>query len=173
MNGIIIYSSKYNTTKEYGQWISEETNFESISLKDFNLKDLENKDLVIIGSPVMAFQPKLSKWIEKNWNSLKDKKVYLYTTSGAPSTDPALVKAFVNSVPQEIGREVTYFPFSGRMIYSKLSVMDKLLMKIGQLIEKDPVIKEEMIKDVDGVNREEIFSLIEDVNLHMVNSKIA
>jgi len=173
MKGIIIYSSKYNTTKEYGQWISEETDFKTVSLKDFTLKDIEDKDLVIIGSPVMAFQPKLSKWIEKNWNFLKDKKVYLYTTSGAPSSDPALVKAFVNSVPQEIGEEVTYFPFSGRMIYSKLSVTDKLLMKIGQMIEKDPVIKEEMIKDVDGVNRDEIFSLVEDVKEHMNKTKIA
>ncbi len=170
MKGLIIYSSKYNTTKEYAGWISEKTGFDMISLTDLKLDQVRDKDMLIIGSPVMAHRPKLSRWIEKNWKSIMEKKIYLYTTSGTPSNDPGLTKGFHASLPEELHKGISYFPMSGRMIYSKLSRMDKLFMKIGQMMEKDPEVKKKMIMDVDGVDKKEIKSLVSDINQYLGNN---
>lgn len=160
MNGIIIYKSNYGTTKQYAQWLSEETGFLYVSSGSVKNADISDKDAVIIGCPVFANRPLLAKWIQKKWNVLQGKKVVLYTTSGTAPEDPALQKGFSASFPDGIRDGISYFPQGGRMVFKELKPMHKFFMNLGMKMEKDPKVREEMGKDKDGVDRKGIEAIV-------------
>jgi len=161
MQGIIIYKSTYGATRQVADWISEETGFPVRSVREIRPADIAQSDVVLIGSPVMAFQPLLKKWIIKKWPLLEGKHVGLFTTSGAPPSFGKLREGFEAGFPESIRSKLQYFPCGGRMIYSNLKPVHKLLMKIGQRIEKDPQLKVDMMKDTDQMNRDHIKPVIE------------
>ena len=47
------------------------------------------------------------------------------------------------------------------MIFNELSTLDRFLMKLGQKMEKDPKIREEMVKDKENVNRNGIEQILQ------------
>jgi len=159
MKGIIVFYSTYGSTKQYAEWISEEIGFPTFSTKDKNIPYGES-EIVVVGSPTLMMKPFLSKWIVKHWDILMDKKVVLYTTSGTLPTDTGLQEGFRDAVPDEIRNIIDYFPLHGRMIFKNLSRLHKMMMGIAQMKEKDPVVKAEIKKDVDGVKRENIAEIV-------------
>jgi len=156
MNGIIIFKSNYGATKQYAQWLKEETGYHIIEISKVKRKDILDADIIICGGPVLAHSIPIAKWIKKNWNILKNKKIILFTTSGTSPQDPQLRNIFESSFGPEISKKIQYFPQGGRIIFRELSRLDRILMKIGQLIEKNPKIREEMVKDKDNINRDGI-----------------
>ncbi len=164
MKGIVIYKSTYGSTKEYANWIADETGFNAVDLKKFRVKDLNTYDTIILGSPIIAGRPSCTGFINKNWDILKNKKIILFSASGADGTEPVLLKSYEAAFPEEKRNVIKYFPLGGRMIMNKLNFLDGLLMKIGMSMEKDPKIKEEMGKDKDYVKRENIEPILELIN---------
>ncbi|MCP4162404.1 MAG: hypothetical protein GY760_20225 [Deltaproteobacteria bacterium] len=160
MNGITIFKSNYGATKTYAQWIEEATGFKAVDIGQLKKKDIINIDTVVIGCPVFAGKPLLGRWIEKNWSSLEGKKVALYTTSGARADDTSLEEVFDSSFSARIRDSLSYFPQSGRMIFSEMSPLHRFFMKLGQKMEKDPQVKKEMLKDKDNMDREGLKALI-------------
>jgi menaquinone-dependent protoporphyrinogen oxidase len=160
MSGAIIYRSSYGSTKQYADWIAEETGLRVLdqSTDDIPWAEL---DTVVIGCPVLAMKPFLAKWITENWEKMEGKTVVLFTTSGAPSGTPGLREGFKASMPPEITDRIEYFPLQGRMIWANLKPMHKLIMRIGQMIEKDTQRRKEMVTDVDGVDRSRITPIVE------------
>lgn len=160
MKGITIFKSNYGATKTYAHWIEEATGLKAVEIGQLNKDDISNSDTVVIGCPVFAGKPVLEKWIEKNWSKLEGKKVALYTTSGAPADDTSLIEGFNSSFSDRIKNNLSYFPQSGRMIFSELSAMHRFFMRLGQKMEKDPQVKKEMLKDKDNMDREGLKDLI-------------
>ena len=161
MKGIIIYKSTYGSTRQYAQWLSEETGYKSVELKKVKNKDITDCDVVIFGCPVLAYKPSITKWIQKKWHLLKNKKVVLYTTSGTYSEDPKLQEGFESSFKPDIKSKIKYFPQGGRMIAADLKPLHKFLMNLGKKMEKDPKVREEMDKDKDNINRDGIKPILE------------
>ena len=108
---------------------------------------------MIIGCPVYAARPALAGWIRKHWPLLSDRTVILFTTSGTPPSVPALQEAFAASLPEHIRSRIIYYPLGGRMRPGELKPAHRLLMLIGQKMEKDPEAKAKMLLDVDNVDR--------------------
>ena len=52
MNGLILYKSKYGETKQYAEWLGEETGFPIIESDKFNIAKLKHFDTIIICSNV-------------------------------------------------------------------------------------------------------------------------
>lgn len=163
MKGIVIYDSKYGSAKQYAQWIGEDARFETIDIK--RVKSLEGYDCIVIGTWVMAEKPNAGKWILKNWKKLKDKKVVLYTTSGADKNDPVQLKNFENFFPEEIAKKIRYFPLNGRMIFSKMNWLDRTLMNmvIKIVAKKEPEKAAKMGLDFDRVNRSDIKIIVDEL----------
>jgi menaquinone-dependent protoporphyrinogen oxidase len=162
MAGAVVYRSSYGSTKQYAEWIAEETGFTMIDQGTGEVPWSEF-DTVVIGCPVLAMKPFLAKWIAETWDRMDGKRVVLFTTSGAPGTSPGLREGFRESLPPEMTEKITYVPLQGRMIWKNLKPMHKLMMRIGRMIEKDPQRKKEMLRDVDGVTREAIGPILQAV----------
>ena len=161
MNGIIIYKSACGSTKEYAEWISGELGFETVALADTGNLDLSTYDVIIAGSLIVASRMATGKWIVKNWEKIKDKKIVLFSASGAKPDDATKKEFLDKSLPPEIARQVTYFPMHGRRRQKDLSFTARLMMWIAAtFIAKNEQEKEDMRKDFDGVDRNYIEPLV-------------
>ena len=165
MKGIIVYKSRYGSTKQYAEWIAEATGYELSSINNADSIDLKKYDAIVIGSMVLMNKPFLAGWIVEKWEHLSHAKVALFSASGTPGGALEIIKGYQEAIPEEIRNKLTYFSYQGRMDYRRLSVNHKLMMKIGAMIEKNPEAKAQMKHDmkngVDGVNRENIAELVE------------
>jgi len=164
MKGLIIYKSNYGSTEQYARWLSEETGYPSTALHSVETKDIADSDTVILGCPVFANRPIIAGWIEKNWKLLGDKRLVLYTTSGTYPGDPQLQEGFTSAFRPEAAGRIKYFPQGGRMVNSELSLLHKILMKLGRLMEKDPEVRVHMGEDVDRIDRKGLGPIVEYVS---------
>ena len=67
---IVIYKSKYGSTKKYAEWIAGELECPAVSIEDFKKGELKNYDKVIYGGAVQAGGikelDKFLKWIKSD-----------------------------------------------------------------------------------------------------------
>lgn len=156
MKGMIIYKSNTGSTGEYAAWLSEETGFvkvESGKVRDGMIREC---DTVLIGCPIYAGNPLLAKWVRKKWTLLKDKRILLFTTSGAKGNDPEILKWYEKAFTPEERSLIEYHPLPGRMKFDELSPVMRFMMKLGSRMVKDPVEREKMFAEFDNVGREHL-----------------
>lgn len=159
MKGIVVYESKYGSTRAYAEEIGRETGFEVLSPKKVKKHHMENAQVVVMGSWIFAGRPVIKKWMTKNWGLLKDKKLVLFTTSGAAKDDPALTEAYEAHFEKEYRDHLTYFPLGGRFAMDQLKGIDRFFMNLGVKMETDPEVKNQMTETKDHVNLEHLDAL--------------
>ena len=74
MKGIVIYKSKYGSTKKYAEWISERTGFDCVESGKINAKQLADYDTVIFGGGIYASGIAGISFLKKNIVALNGKK---------------------------------------------------------------------------------------------------
>ena len=84
MNAIVVYKTKYGSTKTYAEWISEELGCEMKDAKDVSVEELENYDTIVYGGGLYAEAINGASLITKNIETLKDKKIAIYSTGITP-----------------------------------------------------------------------------------------
>lgn len=162
MKGIILYKSQYGSTKEYAEWINEDTGFQAVSIDNAADLSLGSYDVIIVGGYVIASKIVIGRWVASNWEQLKNKHVVAFSTSGAKPS-PEVKKEFLEkSFPSEIASQIEYFPMHGRRIQKNLSLLGKTSMWVAKtFLAKDAQEKEDMSKDFDGVDRKYVTPLVE------------
>lgn len=160
MGGVIVYKSNYGSTRQYAEWIHEETGFPMYQTKDRGIP-WEESSTVVIGSPIMAGKPILARWMQKMWSSMKTSNVVFYTTSLTPPTKNVLQQSFQSAFPEDMASAMKYFPLHGKLDYEDLGGLHKMMMRIGRLIEKDPAVKEQMMTPVDFVDRGNVEEIVQ------------
>jgi menaquinone-dependent protoporphyrinogen oxidase len=167
---IVVFSSKYGSTKQYADWIGRMLGAKVIAASDASGEMLKAYDLVIFGTHLHVGKIMNSEFITRNWGLLDGKKVILFTASGSPSKDPSLKAAFNDAFPEEIRKKMKYFAFPGRL--GKLDLADSILMLFPKTMlylswvmkrdEKSKKLFERMRKGYDNVKKENIFSLVKE-----------
>jgi len=131
-SSVVIYQSKYGTTKCYAQWIAEKLDAELFDVADFDVTQLKNYSTILFGSSVHIGKVKGISVIIDNWEVLSKKKVVVFASIGSPNyDDPKQQKVIQASVPKEILDYIKYFALPGSYSYKKLDFKDKLLMNLG------------------------------------------
>lgn len=131
---IVIYHSKYGSTKKYAEWISQKTGSDIVSLSDFNPDNLKNYQTVIFGSFAYMGKLKGSDFIAKNQNSLLNKKLFVFCVSAALPNSPENSKILHSSFTPEIQKSMTYFSFHGAYDYSRMDNTDKMIMLVPRFL---------------------------------------
>ena len=158
---LITYQSKYGSTKQYAEWIQTESNGDLVNIENGDKSDIARYDIIIIGSSVRVGNIVIAPFIENHWSVMKEKKVILFTTSGTPPQHPKIHSIYEKSLPEEIRKEIKYFPLHGRISRENLTLWDKFLIAIGKIMEQDEILKKDMGRDFDGVQRENLLPLFE------------
>ena len=158
MNAIVIYRSKYGSTKRYGEWIAEELGCEAVDASKVKAEDLVKYDTIVYGGGLYAEVIAGVTIITKNIEKLEGKKIIIYTTGITPVDcrkyyDDLVVK---KNFKGDSYSKVRMFNFMGRMVLDELSVVHRTAIKGLKKIMSDKKNPTEMEKllidlcDVDG-----------------------
>ena len=126
MSTVVLYKSKYGSTKQYAEWIANDTGADIFSMDEFSLEKLAAYDTVIVGGYLHIGKIVGAEFLTANWPALQNKKVVMFSVGGSPTDTPDRTRWFENSVPTNIREHVANFPLRGRAM--NLDWKDTLLM---------------------------------------------
>lgn len=131
MKYIVVYKSKYGSTKTYAHWIAESLGCDAFDAKEISADNLTDYDVIIYGGGLYAEVINGSYLVTKNIERLKDKKIIVYTTGITPVDcrdyyDRLVInKNFKNGVPENI----KIFNFPGKMKLDELSLVHRSALR--------------------------------------------
>lgn len=131
MNAIVLYKSKYGSTKQYAEWIGEALSCPVRDVKGMKIDDLAAYDTIVYGGGLYAEVIAGLSFLTKNMDALQNKKIAVFSTGITPLKyreyydKLVLEKNFKNGVPENI----RVFNFLGKMILSELSLPHRTALK--------------------------------------------
>ena len=171
MNPIVIYKTKYGSTKTYAQWIGTALNCPIKDAKEVKIEDLQEYDTVIYGGGLYAEVINGVTLITKNMKKLEGKRLVVYTTGITPLDCRDYYDKMVieKNFKPEIREKVKVFNFLGKMILDELSPVHRTALKTLKKImssKENPTEMEQLLVrlcDADGdfTEKEAINELIE------------
>jgi len=129
---IIIYGSKYGTTRQYAMELSKKTNIKAESYE--NIKNInEYETIIYIGALYAGGVLGMTKTFKKISNC-ENKKIIIATVGLADPTDKENINNIENSMkkqlPNEIYEKASIYHLRGGIDYSKLNFLHKTMMRI-------------------------------------------
>lgn len=172
---VVIFESKYGSTKRYAEWIAEGLSCPIFERKKFKPQNLANYEIIIYGGGLYAGGVNGIKLITQNWNVLSNKKVILFTCGIANPADSENVsnirKSLARVLSPEMLEHICLFHFRGGIDYSRLTFIHKSMMSMLRkmllekeehtLSEEDRRLLETYGKCVNYTDRNSIESLID------------
>ncbi len=131
MKTIVIYKSKYGSTKAYAQWIAEALSCEAVEAKNVKAESLAVYDTIIYGGGLYAEVIAGVSLITKHFDALKDKKLIVYTTGITPLDCKEYYEKLVvnkNFTPQML-ECIRLYHFMGKMVLEELSLPHRTAIK--------------------------------------------
>lgn len=86
MSGIILYKSKYGSTKTYATWLAEETGFEMVETDQARIADVCQHDVILLGGGIYASSIAGLSFLKKHWSKLKGKRCWYSCAAHRPTT---------------------------------------------------------------------------------------
>ena len=153
MSNIVIYKSKYGSTKKYAEWIAEELSCDAVPHKKIKAEDLAKFDTIVYGGGLYAEMIAGISLITKNLDKLDGKKIAVFTTGITPLDcreyyDDLVLKK--NFKPEMLG-EIRVFNYLGKMILSELSPVHRAAIKTLKKImseKENPTPMEKLLIDL-------------------------
>ncbi len=171
MNAIVIYKTKYGSTKTYAEWIAEELGCSAVEAKGIKAEDLEKYDTLIYGGGLYAEVINGVSLITKNIDRLKGKKLVVYSTGLTPPEYREYYDKLVieKNFKSEASKKIKVFNFLGRMIIDELSIPHKAALKTLKKImsgKENPTDMEKLLirlcdTSADFTDKEAIYELVD------------
>ncbi len=153
MNAIVIYKTKYGSTKTYAEWIAEELSCKAVDAKQVKIDDLKEYDTIIYGGGLYAEVIAGVTLITKNMEKLFGKKLIVYTTGITPLDCRDYYDKMVmeKNFKGDIASKVKVFNFLGKMVMSELSLVHRTALKTLKKImssKENPSEMEKLLVDL-------------------------
>lgn len=159
LKGIVLYRTTYGSTEEYAGWIANKTGYKMESMQTFDTAEINNYDVIILGSNIIAGMLRGAKWIKKNWSLLNSKKVFLYTVGGLAEDGPERMKTLAASLDKGIIEAITIFHFRGRVNNAELKPLHRAIVKMVSRSSKEKK-QASSFSNFDYVNKDFILPLL-------------
>ena len=160
MKAAIIYSGKYGSTRQYADWLREETGIPVFpALK--KVPDLADLDFLILGSSIVVGAPTLKKWLFRHWDAIRHKPVLLFTVSGTEPGHPDLISWLNIHLSPEMLAHFKYVPLRGRLEVKALPWWVRTLLKLAARMSKDPEAGRRMIEGFDYMDRDSLKPILD------------
>ncbi len=153
MKAIVIYKTKYGSTKAYGEWIANKLGCCAVEAKTVNAEKLSEYDTIVYGGGLYAEVINGVSLITKNADKLMGKRIYVYTTGITPLSCREYYDKMVieKNFKPEIREKVKVYNFLGKMVISELSVVHRTALKTLKKImseKKNPSEMEKLLVDL-------------------------
>lgn len=129
--GIILYQSKYGSTKRYAQWLQEITGFDLIETKKADIKKVMNYNMIILGGGVYASGILGFSFIKKNIDTLKNKKIVVFCVGASPYDEKAYNQVKEMHFKNKL-KDIPLFYCRGAWDMENMSMIDRNLCKMLQ-----------------------------------------
>jgi len=173
MKGIIVYKGKYGATKQYADWLAQELQLPVISADNIRSTQLNEYDVILIGTSVYFGKLKITAWIKENQSILEGKALFLFLVSGTKPSEKEKLEAYVSSgIPDAIRRRCKIYYLPGRVILAKLSWKDRFLLNMGARLAKSSAGKKNKPVDFDNVKKENLSEMIGAVKQYLVSEEV-
>ena len=131
MKTIVIYKSKYGSTRQYARWIADEIGCEAVDAKEIKADKLSEYDNIIYGGGLYAEVIAGVTLITKNLDKLKDKKIVVFSTGITPLNYREYYDKLVieKNFKLEMLKYIKVYNFLGKMILDELSLPHKTALK--------------------------------------------
>ena len=158
MNAIVIYKTKYGSTKTYAEWIANELDCKVADAKEIKIDDLQSYDTIIYGGGLYAEVISGVSLITKNIDKLIGKKLIVFATGITPMDCREYYDKMVweKNFKPEVQDKIKMFYYPGKMIMSELSLVHRTALKTLKKImsaKKNPSDMEKLLVelcDADG-----------------------
>lgn len=171
---VVIFESKYGSTKRYAEWISDALSCPVYEKNKFPPNELMHYDTIIYGGGLYAGGVSGISLLTKNFSLLRNKNVILFTCGLADPADPANTRHILESLSKVLSPEmpdnIQIFHLRGGIDYSKLTLVHKSMMKMlykmlakqdySSLRNEDRQMLDTYGKIVDFTSRETIEPLV-------------
>ena len=171
MKAVVIYKSKYGSTRQYAEWIAEELSADIFDAKSVNAKNLAEYDTIIYGGGLYAEVIAGVTLITKNMDKLSGKKLIVFTTGITPIEYREYYDKLVldKNFKGDIREKIKVFNFLGKMILDELTLPHRTAIKsLKKLMsgKENPTEMEKLLVtlcDADGdfTDRSAIAELVE------------
>ena len=131
---VVIYKSKYGTTKKYAEMISKELNADLYEQNKITTKMLLNYDIIIYGGPLYAGGIPGIRLIKNSMPILENRKVILFTVGLSDPTDEENINNIRNGIKKVFTKQelekIDIYHLRGGIDYTKLNFIHRNMMKI-------------------------------------------
>jgi menaquinone-dependent protoporphyrinogen IX oxidase len=136
---IVIYQSKYGATKKYAEWLSQKLCADLVEKSKCNKELLKDYDTIIYGGGIYATGIAGFSFVKKCYESIKDKKVIIFTVGASPYEETAAAELRKRNFTEEMDT-VPCFYCRGAFDESVMTVKDRLLIGLLKKAvgKKDP-----------------------------------
>ena len=172
---LVLYGSKYGATRQYATWIADALKADLQDVKKVNKGETYKYNTIIVGGALYAGGVLGLSFIRKNYARIKSKNIILFTCGIA---DPAItnnaqkIKGDIEKrLPAHMLQNIRLFYLRGKIDYSKLTALDRLMMKAlkksleskphDKLSEEDKAVIATYGKTINFVNKDSIIPIVD------------
>lgn len=174
---VVIYQSKYGSTKKYAEWLSDEIHADLYARSDISINKIKEYDMVIYGGGIYAKGIAGFSLIKKNYSQLKDKNIIVFAVGASPQEEATVPAIKENNFSDEM-KDIPCFYLRGAFDESIMKMGDKVLIKMLKKMvgKKDPsqyenwekALMESIGKPGDWTSKENLKPVIRYINgIHM------
>lgn len=176
-NIAVIYKSNYGFTENYARWLAEDLGADLLTANQAKATDLQTYDTIIYGGGLYAGSVSGISFITKNYEHLKNKRLFIFTVGVADVTRQDNVDRIRSSLSRvltpEMMQSTHIYHLKGGMKYSKMSLVHRgmmgMLIKMlrkkaaDELSADDHIMIDTYGKDTDFTDRSAILAIVKDV----------
>ena len=131
MKGIILYTSKYGSTKRYAEWLAEETGFDCVETKKAKIEDVKQYDTILLGGGIYASGIAGLSFLKKNITQLREKKVIVFCDGASPYEERAFQQIVAHNLKDSLAG-LPCFYCRGAWDPEAMSLADRTLCRMLQ-----------------------------------------
>jgi len=136
---IVLYQSKYGSTKRYADWLATELSCGVLETKKADISEIQKYDVVILGGGIYAGGIAGISFVKKHYDKLRDKKVIVFAVGASPYDENAIKELRKRHFSDDL-EEVPCFYCRGAWNEEIMSLKDRTLclMLKKAVAKKDP-----------------------------------
>jgi menaquinone-dependent protoporphyrinogen IX oxidase len=151
---LVVYDTRYGATEQIANWIAEGIN--DADIRHVDDVDGLNYDLIIVGCPIYNETPsaRIIRFLDKNKDFLKNRKLALFTVSVPFDMTPDRAKRFAGQKDVKplfdhvAGQVIASKAFLGKIDLKEMSELDRLSLRIWYFL------KGYQMREMDYMDRE-------------------
>ncbi len=169
----VIYKSKYGSTKRYAGWIALRLDADLYEVRDIRVRDLDDYDTIIYGGGLYIGKINGIKFLIDNYEKIKNKKIIVFAVGMESNNIDLNKKTLDMNFDEDMINNINVFNFIGAFDYSRLNLIDKILMKglksriskknITDMTDEDKIVLEGFDKLIDLCDKKSIDILVKNI----------